>query len=49
MLMTVIYTLPTSNLWHWHRSQHANANFARDELRQRHPTARIVAILGRPR
>ena len=49
MLMTVIYMLPHSNLWHWLRTQHANANFARDQLRQQHPTARIVAILGRPR
>lgn len=49
MLMTVIYTLPNSTLWHWHRSHHSNANFASDELRQRHPTAKIIAILGRPR
>lgn len=49
MLMTVIFTLPNSNVWRWLRTQHNNANFASDELRQRHPTAKIIAILGRPR
>lgn len=49
MTMLIIYTLPSSTMQLYWRSQHHNANFASDELRQRHPTAKIVAILGRPR
>lgn len=48
MCLTVIYTLHSTR-WHFFRSQHHNANFARDALRALHPEAKIVAILGRPR
>lgn len=47
--MLIIYTLPQSPTQLYWRSQHNNANFASDELRQQHPTAKIIAILGRPR
>jgi hypothetical protein len=47
--MLVIYTLPASDIYHYHRSQHSNANFASDELHRLQPTAQIVAILGQKR